>query len=259
MRRYTLIAQAETPDGTTLALSQSGSEFLIRANGKGLMSSDAHGSEEALATLGCARAATLEAPVVLVGGLGMGYTLRATLDALPAGATVVVAELLAEVVAWNRGPLGPLAGRPLDDPRVVVDQGDVADTLRANPGRFHAALLDVDNGPLAFSQAANAGLYADQGLATARAALAPGGLLAVWSAWDDRKFEHRMRHAGFTVSTHLVRARLERGGPNHTIFIGAHDGEGGFGPEAASPGPSRAGRSRRGSSGHGDGSGRRRR
>lgn len=258
MRRYTPIAQAETPDGTTLTLSQCGSEFLIRANGKGLMSSDAHGSEEALATLGCARAAALEAPVVLVGGLGMGYTLRATLDALPTGATVVVAELLAEVVAWNRGPLGPLAGRPLEDPRVVVDQGDVADTLRASPGRFDAVLLDVDNGPLPFSQAANADLYADHGLAVARAALAPGGLLAVWSAWDDRKFEHRLRHAGFTVATHVVRARLERGGPNHTIFIGAHDGAGAFGPKAVSPGPSRRGR-RAGGRGHGDGAGRRRR
>ena len=206
-----------------MTLSRRGHEYVIAADGKDLMSSRMHGSEEALATLGCAhlrKRPLPEEPCVLVGGLGMGFTLRAALDELPADATVVVAELLAAVVDWNRGPLAPLAGRPLDDRRVRVELGDVGQTLRAGPRRFDAVLLDVDNGPAAFAQDRNAGLYGNDGLAIARAALKPGGVLAVWSAWDDRKFEQRLRYAGFTVETERVRARLKQGGPRHTIFLG---------------------------------------
>ena len=126
MRDWELIARAATPEGTDLTLSRSGRAFLIRADGRGLMGSDQHGSEEALSTLGCARARALEAPTVLIGGLGMGFTLRATLDHVPASARVVVGELVPGVVAWNEGPLGPLAGHPLKDPRVAVEVGDVA-------------------------------------------------------------------------------------------------------------------------------------
>jgi len=150
----------------------------------------------------------------------MGFTLRATLDLLPPTATVVVAELVPAVVDWNRGPLGPLAGHPLKDRRVRVEVGDVGATLRASTGRFDAVLLDVDNGPAAFTTPDNAGLYDDGGLAAARAALKAGGVLAVWSAWEDRKFEHRLRHGGFTVEVEHVRARLKKGGPHHTIFLG---------------------------------------
>ena len=195
-------------------------ELVILANGKPLMSSRMHGSEEGLAVSACRHARTKADPCVLVGGLGMGFTLRATLDVLPPGAVVVVAELVPAVVEWNRGPLGPLAGHPLTDRRVQVDVGDVADTLRASPGRFDAVLLDVDNGPAAFTSAGNAGLYDDRGVAAARAALKAGGVLAVWSAWDDRKFEHRLRHGGFTVEVERMRARLKKGGPRHTIFLG---------------------------------------
>lgn len=226
MREWELIARATTPEGSDLSLHRSGRAFLIRADGRGLMGSDQHGSEEALASLGCARARALEAPIVLVGGLGMGFTLRAALDELPAGGAVVVAELLEAVVTWNRGPLGALAGRPLDDPRTQVELGDVGACLQRSRGRFDAVLLDVDNGPVAMAQAGNARLYGDEGLAIARAALAPDGILAVWSAWDDKKFEHRMRHAGFVVETVHVRARLTRGGPNHTIFLGFLGGDG---------------------------------
>src|ERR1700681_4667491 len=174
-------------------------EYLILADGAILMSSRMHGSEQALATFACQRVRTLEQPSVLLGGLGMGFTLRATLDLLPPDAAVVVAELVPAVVEWNRGPLGQLAGHPLKDNRVVVDVGDVAATLGSGRDRFDAVLLDVDNGPAAFTASRNAGLYDDRGLAAIRAALKVGGVLAVWSAWEDRKFEQRLRYNGFNV------------------------------------------------------------
>ena len=220
MKPHELLAESRTPDGDLVALMRHGSEYIILANGKPLMSSRMHGSEEALAALGCRKARMLKDPCVLVGGLGMGFTLRATLDLLASGATVIVAELLPAVVDWNRGPLGPFANHPLKDRRVRVDVGDVAATLSASPGRFDAVLLDVDNGPDAFTASHNAGLYDDRGLASIRAALRAGGVLAVWSAWEDRKFEQRLRYHGFTVEVTRVRGRLKKGGPRHTIFIG---------------------------------------
>jgi len=203
-----------------MSLTRQGSEYVILASGKPLMSSRMHGSEEALAAFGCRNARTREAPCVLVGGLGMGFTLRATLDLLPRDATVVVAELVPAVVEWNRGPLGPLADHPLKDARVQVEIGDVAATVRASRHRFDAMLLDVDNGPAAFTASHNTRLYDDAGLAAARTALKPDGVLAVWSAWEDRRFEQRLRHGGFTVQVERVRARLKKGGPRHTIFLG---------------------------------------
>src|SRR6266566_626008 len=192
MKPSVLLGQTRTPEGDEMALTRHGSEYVILASGQSLMSSRMHGSEEALATFACGRARTLEEPCVLVGGLGMGFTLRATLDLLPPDATVVVSELVPAVVDWNRGPLGPLAGHPLKDRRVRVHVGDVAVTLGAGPGRFDAVLLDVDNGPAAFTSSDNAWLYGDKGLAAARAALKTGGVLAVWSAREDRKFEQRL-------------------------------------------------------------------
>jgi spermidine synthase len=218
--RLELLGRARTPDGSDLTLSRRGNEYFIQADGKDLMSSRMHGSEEALATLACQRARAQAEPCVLIGGLGMGFTARAALDILPRGATVVQSELVPEVVEWNRGPLASLAGRPLEDPRVRVELGDVAVLLRTSQRRFDAIMLDVDNGPRAFTQSGNDALYGNDGLAAARAALKPGGVYAVWSAWDDRKFEHRLRFAGFTVETHRVRGRLKKGGPRHTIFLG---------------------------------------
>ena len=220
MRPWELLGQTRTPDGEDMSLTRQGGEFVILAGGKPLMSSRMHGSEEALAAFGCRDARARDEPCVLIGGLGMGFTLRATLDLLPPAATVVVAELVPAVVEWNRGPLGPLAQHPLKDRRVRIEVGDVADTLRASTGRFDAVLLDVDNGPAAFTASHNTRLYDDQGLAAARAALTPGGVLAVWSAWDDRRFEQRLRHGGFTVQVERVRGRLKKGGPRHTIFLG---------------------------------------
>lgn len=220
MKPWELLGDSHTPDGTRLTLMKRDRELAIFADGKMLMSSRMHGSEEALATLACAHIITASAPRVLVGGLGLGFTLRATLDVLPPRASVVVAELVPGVVEWNRGPLGPLAGHPLDDPRVRVAVGDVAVTMRKDTERFDAILLDVDNGPDAFTSALNAGLYANHGVTLAHATLRPGGVLAVWSAWEDRKFEQRLRWAGFAVSMHRVRARLKQGGPRHTLFVG---------------------------------------
>ena len=203
-----------------MSLTRQGSEYVILASGKPLMSSRMHGSEEALASFGCRDARLRDEPCVLVGGLGMGFTWRATLDVLPPAATVVVAELVPAVVEWNRGALGPLAGQPLKDKRVQVELGDVAATLRASRRRFDAILLDVDNGPAAFTASHNMRLYDNDGIAAARTALTEAGVLAVWSAWEDRKFEQRLRHAGFTVQVERVRARLKKGGPRHTIFLG---------------------------------------
>jgi len=215
-----LLGETITPDGTDMKLVRRDTEYIILANGKSLMSSRMHGSEEALATFGCRRARTLKRPSVLVGGLGMGFTLRATLDLLPPDARVLVAELLPAVVDWNRGPLGPLAGHPLKDKRAEVEVGDVRLVLSSGRGVFDAMLLDVDNGPAAFSSTDNVGLYDDRGLASALAALKLEGVLAVWSAREDRKFEQRLRYNGFGVQVERVRGRLKKGGPRHVIFLG---------------------------------------
>ena len=219
MKAWELLGAARLPDGTEIRLARHDDEYMILAAGRPLMSSRTHGSEETLATLGCGEARALEHPRVLVGGLGMGFTLRAVLDLLPPGAIVTVAELVPAVVAWNRAQLAPLAAYPLGDRRVRVEVADVGFTLRANPGRFDAVLLDVDNGPAAFTAADNAGLYDDGGVAAAHAALRPQGTLAVWSAWEDRTFERRLRRHGFDVDVKRVRARRQARGPRHTIFL----------------------------------------
>jgi spermidine synthase len=220
VRHLEVLGQTLTPDGTVLKLTRRDNEYIILANGKSLMSSRMHGSEEALATLACRRVGSLEQPCVLIGGLGMGFTLRATLDLLPPDARVVVAEMVPAVVEWNRGPLGPLAGHPLEDKRVRIEMGDVAVTLRSAHGEFDAVLLDVDNGPTAFTASDNAWLYDDRGIAAARAALKTDGVLAVWSAREDRKFEKRLRYGRFALQVERVRGRLKKGGPHHTIFLG---------------------------------------
>jgi spermidine synthase len=214
-----ILAETVAPDGCLLKLARRGNEMIILADGRTLMSSRMHGSEEALATFALPNARTVEEPCVLVGGLGMGFTLRATLDVLPRDATVVVAELVPALVEWNRGPLGPLAEYPLRDRRVRVQLGDVAGTLASARSQFDAVLLDVDNGPVTLTTADNSRLYDYRGLGDAYAALKDGGALAVWSARDDRGFEQRLRRVGFSVQVERVRARLKKGGPLHTIFL----------------------------------------
>jgi spermidine synthase len=207
-----------------MRLMRRDTEYVIFVAGRPLMSSRMHGSEEALAAIAWRHLRGRRRPHFLVGGLGMGFTLRATLDLLPEDATVTVAELMPAVIEWNRGPLAPLAGHPLDDARVTIQVGDVAQILRTQRGRFDAVLLDVDNGPESFTATANAGLYDNAGVAAAHAALTNGGVYAVWSAWEDRKFEQRLRFHGFTVEVERVRARLKQGGPRHTIFAGVKTG-----------------------------------
>jgi spermidine synthase len=219
MKPWELLGEAETPEGGAMRLTVRDGEFVILVDGKTLMSSRLHGSEEALAMAACQPLGQLERPRVLVGGLGMGFTLRATLDLLPPSATVTVAELMPAVVEWNRGPLASLAGQPLDDGRVQLEIGDVGGILRQSHNRFDAILLDVDNGPTAFTATTNRSLYDNEGVAAAYAALNKPGVLAVWSAWDDRKFEHRLRFHGFSVQVDRVRARLQKGGARHTIFL----------------------------------------
>jgi spermidine synthase len=203
-----------------MKLVRRGDEYLILADDAVLMSSRMHGSEEALATLACKRMRSLERASVLIGGLGMGFTLRATLDLLGPGATVVVSELVPAVVEWNHGALGALAGYPLKDRRARVQMGDVAGALRTGVSQFDAVLLDVDNGPAAFTAPNNTQLYDDGGIAAIHTTLKTHGVLAVWATNNDRKFEQRLRVRGFEVQVQRVRGRLTKGGPHHIIFLG---------------------------------------
>ncbi len=219
MKPLELLGQTVSPDGSVMKLIRRGDEYLILVNGAILMSNRMHGSEKALATFAFQRMRTLERPSVLIGGLGMGFTLRATLDLLSSDAAVVVAELVPAVVEWNRGPLGPVAKHPLKDKRVRVETGDVAVTLSSRLGQFDAVLLDVDNGPAALTDSNNAGLYDSRGIAAAHASLKKTGVLAIWAAKEDRKFKQRLRDGGFDVQVQRPRGRLIKGGPRHTIFL----------------------------------------
>jgi len=222
-----VLGRTQTPDGVELTLTRHVSEFAILANGQMLMSSRTHGTEDALAVIGCAHARTLPRPRVLIGGLGMGFTLRAALDVLPPAAEICQAELVPEVVAWNRGPLGHLAGHPLDDARVSIDERDVIAAMRSGAGRFDAVLMDVDNGPTALTTPGNVHLYSTRGLATARACLTPDGVLAFWSAQDDERFEHQLRDSGFSVQREHVRGHRKTRGSRHTILVARkRDGRG---------------------------------
>jgi len=212
------------PDGGELKLARRGDEFSIRLGGNELMNSRLSGSEEALATLACAKLSGRPAPRVLIGGLGMGFTLRAALPLLPADAQVVVAELLPAVVDWARGSMAPLFGACLDDPRVRVEVQDVARLMGSGAGAaslpWDAILLDVDNGPDGLTQAANDGLYGAAGLAVARRALGAGGVFAVWSEKPDDAFAKRFARAGFAVEDHRVHAHCGRSGRRHAVWVG---------------------------------------
>ncbi|MFC4455875.1 hypothetical protein [Deinococcus sonorensis] len=219
---WTLEGRALIPGGRDeLLLWRRGDEFSIRIRGyvSELMNSRVHGSEEQLARLGCAPLQGRPNPHVLIGGLGMGYTLAAALQALPGDARVTVAELVPEVVEWNQGDLGACAGRPLEDRRVEVAQGDVARLLRSGPPRYDAVLLDVDNGPESMTHKDNDWLYSLAGLQATRQVLTPGGVLAVWSAAPDDRFTARVRRAGYTVEVHAVRARAGGKGARHTVWV----------------------------------------
>lgn len=202
-----------------LCLYQRGGEFSIRIDGREVMNSAVHGSEEALAELALDRITARSRARVLIGGLGMGFTTAAALHRLGAGGRLVVAELVPAVVTWNRGPLGQVAGRPLQDPRVTVQEGDVASLLEAAQRTYDAVLLDVDNGPEDLTRRDNHWLYTRTCLETASKALRPKGVLAVWSAGPDRAFSQRLRRAGFEVDEVRVGSRSPRGRSRHTLWL----------------------------------------
>jgi len=206
-------------NGGEIRLYRRDAEFSIRVGNRELMNSRVHASEEALATLAIARVADRARPRILIGGLGMGFTLAAVLRHLGPEGRVVVAELVPAVVAWNRGPLASLAGHPLQDARVTVREVDVAQILRGTRQAYDAILLDVDNGPEGLARRDNDWLYARPGLEAAQAALRPAGVLAVWSASPHPVFVQRLRRVGFKVDEVCVPARESRKGRRHTIWL----------------------------------------
>lgn len=216
---WTLVDSADVPGGEEMRLYLRGSEYSIRVGAYELMNSRVHGSEDALAELACSRLQNRERARVLVGGLGMGFTLAGVLKDLGAKSEVVVAELVPAVVRWNRGPLAELAGNPLADPRVTVREEDVGAVIRSEKNGFDAILLDVDNGPAALTSPHNDRLYGSGGLRAVHAALRAEGLLAVWSAGADPVFTKRLQNNGFAAEEVRVRGRGKAGGSRFLIWI----------------------------------------
>jgi len=221
MKPTETLARERTPEGDELVLSRRDGVYRLSIAGEELMTSRAHGSEEAMACLACAALAEEKTPRVLVGGLGFGYTLRAALDRLPRGAEVVVCEVFASLLEWNRGVLADLAGHPLEDRRVRSVRADVQ-TLLDGRERFDAILLDIDNGPRAFTLRSNSRLYGEDGLDRLWRSLKPKGVLAVWSSEPAPEFLNRLRRAGFEAWTERVSARGDAKRRNHTIFLARH-------------------------------------
>lgn len=222
MKRHVLLESAPLPRGGALGLYRDGEDLVIRIEGgpgAPLMSTRMHGSEDALGRIACERVRGRKGARALVGGLGMGFTLRAALDALAPDARVVVAELVPGVVTWNEGVLGEHAGFPLRDTRAEVRVVDVAKVLKAEPQGFDAIMLDVDNGPDGLTQDQNDWLYSRAGLDVTHQALRPGGVLAIWSAGADDRFAERVRKTGFDVEDVKVYAHGNRG-TRHILWIG---------------------------------------
>jgi spermidine synthase len=212
------LARAQTPDQQVIELAREGGHYVIRVGRELLMTSATYGSEQAMAQIARDVLADRKKPRVLVGGLGMGYTLRAVLDAFGRDLRVTVAELLPAVVGFSRDILGDVAGRPLDDPRTQLYDGDVRHAIDEGP--WDAILMDVDNGPAALTTRGNAGLYHPSSLLRIRRALTAGGVFVLWSASPSREFEGLLRRAGFTCEAQSVRARGPiRKGARHTLFV----------------------------------------
>lgn len=214
-----LIGTAQVPGGQELRLFRRGRDFMILLDRNELMSSRMSGSEEALAVMSCERLEQRPAPHMLIGGYGMGFTLRSALAALGADAQLTVAELVPEIIQWARGPMVDLAAGCLDDPRVRLIEADVVGVIADGNSTYDAILLDVDNGPDGLTRNGNDRLYSMKGLAAAKAALKPGGILAVWSAAPDTAFAKRLSSAGFSVEEAAVRARSNGKGPRHVIWF----------------------------------------
>ncbi len=219
MKKWNTLESALTPDGKTISLEEHDGSYAIRVDGVPLMSTRQHASEEKLAELACAHLREVRRARVLIGGLGFGFTLKAALAALPADAEVVVAELLAAVIAWNRNPELPLASAALADPRVTVRPEDAFIMICRARGAFDSIILDVDNGPAALSTDGNSRLYDSAGLRASRLALRPGGCIAFWSAAPDTAFERRLEQAGLCVQVERCRSHRSSG-RWHTLFLG---------------------------------------
>jgi spermidine synthase len=256
VKPWETIEKALAPDGTEMVLARRDDEWVVRYGGKVLMSSRQHGSEDALAALALEKAAHRRA--VLVGGLGLGFTVRAALDRIPTDAKVVVAELTPALLDWNRRLVGKLAGRPLDDPRTRVHIGDCVQRIQEAHGAYDAILLDIDNGPASMVHEANHRLYGPAGIAACRGALREGGVLAVWSAHHDERYLERLQRAGFEASARIVPARGDAGGLKHVIFLGVKRdaarrgparGAGGGGSKGGAAAPRPNGRRGRGGAG----------
>ncbi len=214
-----LIGTAQIPGGEQLRLFRRGGDFMIVLDRNELMNSRMSGSEEALATMTCDRLRSDDAPRLLIGGYGMGFTLRAALARLPSKARVTVAELVPEIIQWANGPMADLTAGCLDDHRVALIEGDVVSLIEASRESYDAILLDVDNGPDGLTRLGNDQLYSMRGLAAAKAALASKGVLAIWSAGADAAFSRRLKDAGFAVEEVRVRARSNGKGPHHVIWF----------------------------------------
>lgn len=211
-------------DGGELRLMQRGAEFSIMSGGIELMNSRLSGSEKALATLACERLRDRPTSHILIGGFGMGFTLRAALECLGPQARVTVAELVPAVIAWARGPMAHISGECLQDPRLTLREGDVGAVIGSAQASYDAILLDVDNGPEGLSRKANDRLYDQSGLVAARRALRPGGVLAVWSSAPNAAFTQRLRRAGFAVEEVRVRATGGSRGARHVIWLATSPG-----------------------------------
>lgn len=218
MKPLERLGEARTPDGTLIALFRHDGAYLIRADGVELMSTRRHFSEDRLAEVACAPLEAAPAARVLIGGLGLGFTLREALRHLASDAEVVVAELMAEVIAWNANPEYNLSADAMRDARVRVVHDDVSNVLRANAGGFDAIMLDTDNGPEGMIMSENSRLYAARGIATTIQALRPDGMIVYWSVGDDPKFAGQLQHAGLTVDIERVRAH-STSGPMHTLYV----------------------------------------
>ena len=217
---WSLLDTAQVPGGGgELRLMRRGAEFSIKLGQNELMNSRLSGSEQALATIACDRIRARKRPQILIGGLGMGFTLRAALAVLGAEARIIVAELVPAVVAWARGPLAEVFGDSLTDPRVHICEADVGHLIRGDRSSFDAILLDVDNGPEGLTRKANDELYNGAGLSAAHVALRPGGVLAVWSSGPHPNFTRRLRKTGFDVDEVRVTAKGPQGGARHVIWM----------------------------------------
>ncbi len=219
MKPFEFLEEARAPDGTALTLHRHDGSYILRVNGVELMSTRRSNSELRLAELVCAPLSDHPGARVVIGGLGLGFTLQAALRLLTPDARIVVVEIVQAVIDWNRDPRYALAGAAMDDPRVEVVRDDVANVLRDNPGGFDAIMMDVDNGAESLTTASNAQLYMDAGIRQAIAAMAPGGALAYWLADADPRFAKALRRAGLEVETQRVRAHTTAGG-YYTLYVG---------------------------------------